>query len=240
MNRIEKEKVVCPICGTAKSMAAMVPVEMIRGGVIETIRKAHPDWPGTGSVCRDDVDHYREEHVQQLLEQDKGELSALDKQVLDAVREEELLSRNLNVEFEHKLTPGQRLADRIAVVAGSWGFITGFILVLLLWISVNSILVFVRHFDPFPFILLNLVLSCVAALQAPVIMMSQNRQESKDRLRAEHDYRVNLKAELEIRALNGKIDQLITHQWQRLLEIQQIQLELLEERRGRGAAPGKD
>ena len=100
--------------------------------------------------------------------------------------------------------------------------------ILVVWIAINSIALIWR-FDPYPFILLNLVLSCIAALQAPVIMMSQNRQEAKDRLRAEHDYQINLKAELEIRHLNAKIDLLLTHQWHRLLEIQQIQTELIEE-----------
>ncbi len=101
--------------------------------------------------------------------------------------------------------------------------------VLIVWITINSIAMMGKPFDPYPFILLNLVLSCLAAIQAPVIMMSQNRQESKDRLRAENDYRVNLKAELEIRHLHSKIDLLLTHQWQRLLEIQQVQTDLLEE-----------
>ncbi len=93
----------------------------------------------------------------------------------------------------------------------------------------NSIVLFLRPFDPYPFILLNLVLSCVAAFQAPIIMMSQNRQEAKDRLRSEHDYQINLKAELEIRHLNEKLDHLLAQQWQRLVEIQQIQMDLMEE-----------
>jgi len=98
-----------------------------------------------------------------------------------------------------------------------------------IWIALNSVLLLRRPFDPYPFILLNLVLSCLAAIQAPVIMMSQNRQESKDRLRSQHDYRVNLKAELEIRQLHDKIDHLLSHQWERLVEIQQIQIDLLSE-----------
>src|SRR5205823_2265166 len=100
---------------------------------------------------------------------------------------------------------------------------------LVVWIVINSLAVLMRPFDPFPYILLNLILSCLAAIQAPIIMMSQNRLEARDRLRAEHDYRVNLKAELEIRHLHWKMDQLLTHQWRRLLEIQQIQTDLMEE-----------
>jgi uncharacterized membrane protein len=120
------------------------------------------------------------------------------------------------------------VADKVAEFGGSWRFIIIFGFILLIWVAVNSIALS-GHFDPYPFILLNLVLSCIAALQAPVIMMSQNRQEAKDRLRSEHDYQVNLKAELEIRHINSKIDMLLTHQWHRLLEIQQIQTELIEE-----------
>jgi uncharacterized membrane protein len=239
MNRTDR-KVVCQICGKETALHSAIPGDVIRESLRATIRKRKPDWPGTGYVCREDMDHFRVEHVQDLLEQDKGDLGELEKQVIKSMQEEDLLSRNLNAEFDQKLTGGQKLADKMADVAGSWGFITGFLLVLVGWIAVNSIYLLRRPFDPFPFILLNLVLSCIAALQAPVIMMSQNRQESKDRLRAEHDYRINLKAELEIRTLNGKIDQLITHQWQRLLEIQEIQLELLEEHRGNRAPRAKE
>ena len=112
------------------------------------------------------------------------------------------------------MTPGQRLADRIAAVGGSWNFITGFVIVLFAWIAINSIALLSRPFDPYPYILLNLVLSCLAAIQAPVIMMSQNRQETRDRLHAMRDYQVNLKAELEIRHLHQKIDHLLSHQWE--------------------------
>jgi uncharacterized membrane protein len=139
------------------------------------------------------------------------------------------LSKNINTEFEQKLTFGERLADRIADFGGSWNFIVIFGGVLLLWVAVNSMIIISRPFDPYPFILLNLVLSCLAAIQAPVILMSQNRQESRDRLRSEHDYLINLKAELEIRHLHEKIDHLLMNHWQRLLEIQEIQMELMEE-----------
>jgi len=139
------------------------------------------------------------------------------------------LSKNINAEFEQNLTFGERLADKIADFGGSWNFIVIFGGVLLLWVAVNSMILIWRPFDPYPFILFNLVLSCLAAFQAPAILMSQNRQESRDRLRSEHDYLINLKAELEIRHLHEKIDHLLMNQWQRLFEIQQIQMELMEE-----------
>ncbi len=117
----------------------------------------------------------------------------------------------------------------MAEFGGSWTFILIFSAVLVTWVVINTITLWRQPFDPFPYILLNLVLSCLAAIQAPIIMMSQNRQESKDRLRGENDYRINLKAELEIRNLNSKMDMLLTHQWQQLLEIQKIQMEMMQE-----------
>lgn len=121
------------------------------------------------------------------------------------------------------------MADKLADFGGSWLFIGIFCGVLIIWLFMNSVALIMKPFDPYPYIFLNLVLSCLAAIQAPVILMSQNRQEVRDRLHAEQDYRVNLKAELEIRHLHEKIDHLLMNQWQRLMEIQQIQMELMEE-----------
>jgi uncharacterized membrane protein len=145
------------------------------------------------------------------------------------LRQHEILSSDIGKQFEKKLTFGERLSDRIASFGGSWRFIILFGAVLLLWIALNAVFLVNRGFDPYPFILLNLILSCLAAIQAPIIMMSQNRAEARDRLRAENDYKINLKAELEIRHLHEKIDHLLRRQYNRLFEIQQIQIELLEE-----------
>jgi len=167
--------------------------------------------------------------VQSLLESEKREVTSLEEEVLTSLRKHELLATNVDAEFEKEWTFGERLADRIASFGGSWTFLIFFGAFITLWIGINAVLLVSRPVDPYPFILLNLVLSCLAAIQAPVIMMSQNRQEAKDRLRSQHDYQVNLKAELEIRHLNEKIDHLLSQQWERLVEIQQIQLELLSE-----------
>jgi uncharacterized membrane protein len=121
------------------------------------------------------------------------------------------------------------LADKVAEFGGSWKFIILYFTVMTLWITANCVLLPWRAFDPFPFILFNLILSMLAAIQAPIIMMSQNRQEWRDRMRAENYYKVNLKAELEVRAIRDKLDQLLHNQWVRLLEIQQIQMEMLED-----------
>ena len=168
-----------------------------------------------------------------LLGRERGELTDLDRQVADSLANHETLAENTEDTYADTRTLGERLADKIADFGGSWTFILIFLAVLGIWMAINAAEGEAKAFDPYPFILLNLVLSCVAALQAPVIMMSQKRQEEKDRLRAENDYRVNLKAELEIRHLHEKMDYMISKQWQRLTEIQQIQLEIMQERGAR-------
>jgi uncharacterized membrane protein len=229
MARRLQDTVLCQICKKQKKRSETIPSELIREPIVETIRKTYPDWSSSGFICISDLNQFRANYVKNVLEKEKGEISTIEEQVIRSVKENELLSKNINTEFEQKLTFGERLADKIADFGGSWNFIVIFGGVLFLWVAVNSMIIIWRPFDPYPFILLNLVLSCLAAVQAPVILMSQNRQESRDRLRSEHDYLINLKAELEIRHLHEKIDHLLMNQWQRLLEIQEIQMELMEE-----------
>ena len=228
----------CEICHRAFAQAEMVPASLVRGPVLATIRGEHPGWSSEGFVCLSDLNRYRTQHVRAALEAERGELTQLEKEVLESLREQELLSRDVNRQFDQELTFGERIADRVAEFGGSWRFIISFCCFLALWIALNTIALFHRAWDPYPYILLNLILSCVAALQAPVIMMSQNRQEARDRIRAENDYQVNLKAELEIRNLHAKLDLLLTQQWQRLLEIQEIQTEMMQELLERRGASG--
>ncbi len=152
---------------------------------------------------------FRAQHIRNLFGGQQREMSQLKHEVLERVEKAETLSRNLVEESDQGLTFGERLADRIAEFGGSWSFILSFLGFLVLWIAVNVYVLLQRPFDPYPFVLLNLILSCVAALQAPVIMISQNRQEAKDRIRSLHDYQVNLKAEIEIRQLHEKLDHMI-------------------------------
>jgi uncharacterized membrane protein len=222
-------KIVCDVCKLAKKPDEVVSGQAVRPAIAELIHRDHPDWDPEKTICRDDLNRYRAQYVQEALEAEKGDLSAVEAEVVESLREGEVLARNVDRQFEEKRTFGQRLADRLATFGGSWKFIIIFMSALLGWIALNTLVLVTRRFDPFPFILLNLVLSCLAALQAPVIMMSQNRLEAKDRLRAQHDYQTNLKAEIEIRGLHEKIDHLIFRQWQRLLEIQEIQTELMAE-----------
>jgi uncharacterized membrane protein len=220
--------VVCQICKKKKTLNEVTPAALVRDPVVEIIRRTYPAWSADGFICLNDLNSFKTEYVHSILEADKGEVTALEEQVVKSLKEEEVLSKDINNEFAGQLSVGDRMADRLAAFGGSWRFISIFGAALLVWIVINSIILLGKPFDPYPFILLNLVLSCLAAIQAPVIMMSQNRQEAKDRLRSQNDYLVNLKAELEIRHLHEKIDHLLRHQWQRLLEIQEIQTDLME------------
>jgi uncharacterized membrane protein len=219
----------CALCGRSLAREDAVVAEAVGEPVASLIRKDHPDWSGTGYVCRTDLARYRTRLVHSLLEEEKGELTHLEQEVLKSLREQELIATDVDQAFEKERTPGERWADRIAALGGSWTFLVGFGAFTGLWVLANSLALLRRPFDPYPFILLNLLLSCLAAIQAPIIMMSQHRLEARDRLRSQHDYQVNLKAELEIRHLHEKVDHLLSNQWERLVEIQQVQLELLAE-----------
>jgi uncharacterized membrane protein len=225
----EDAQLTCQICKEPKSPHAGMIGELVRPSLVEFIRKRAPQWDPKGFICFDDLGAFRQDYVREVLQDEIGELSTLDHEVIESLREHEILSSDISKQFQKKLTFGERLSDRIAEFGGSWKFLIMFGAVLLIWIAINSVVLMTRAFDPYPFILLNLILSCLAAVQAPVIMMSQNRAEARDRLRAENDYKINLKAELEIRHLHEKIDHLLGRQYNRLFEIQQIQIELLEQ-----------
>src|SRR2546426_5128851 len=229
MSKTITAPLVCQMCKKPKSPHSGMIAELVRPSLLEFIQKKLPDLDTKGFICLDDLGEFRKDYIKEVLEDELGELSALDHEVIQSLQQHEILSSDISKQFETKLTFGERLSDRIASFGGSWRFIITFGVVIVLWIAINVVLLVTRAFDPYPFILLNLILSCLAALQAPVIMMSQNRVEARDRLRAENDYKVNLKAELEIRHLHEKIDHLLRSQYNRLFEIQQIQIELLEE-----------
>lgn len=224
----------CAVCGKLFPSGRLYHASSIRPGIFELIRNdVGEGWNPGSHICGPDLSRYRRHYVADLLEQERGELSHLDRQVLESfergVSSVHASAAGLQKDLEGE-TLGQRAADRVAAFGGSWGFIITFVAVLLTWMTINVIGILGGGFDPYPFILLNLVLSCIAALQAPVIMMSQKRQEEKDRLRAESDYMINLRAELEIRQLHDMIEHQMAHQWERLAELQQIQIELLEGR----------
>ena len=156
-------------------------------------------------------------------------MTELEQQVLEKMQSNKFVADNVEPELEREYTFAERLSDKIAEFGGSWKFIISFLSMMFIWMGLNVFWYQNKGFDPYPFILLNLVLSCLAALQAPIIMMSQNRQEEKDRIRSEHDYQVNLSAELQIRMLHEKLDHLMHNQHRQVVEIQQIQIELMQE-----------
>ena len=206
-----------------------VAAKTIHSSILKVIQSDHPEFK-TSDVCSlTELNIYRQKYIGEYLAKEVGELSELESTVLDALKNKNLITEKLGDDDEPLLTFGQRMADRIATFGGSWKFIISFGAFLLIWIMINVLLLQTRAFDPFPFILLNLILSCLAAMQAPFIMMSQNRQEEKDRERAKKDYMINLKSELEIRILHEKIDHLMIHQQHELIEIQKVQIEMMQD-----------
>jgi uncharacterized membrane protein len=218
---------VCVICGKTLPRKELFSCGAIREIVAKQILGDHPIWRPDDFICKHCLIKSGAGYVHFLLESEKGEFADIEQEVLRSIRDHELLVKNVDKEFENSWSFAERMADGIARFGGSWTFILCFGAFLALWIGINTLVLGLHPPDPYPFILLNLMLSCLAAMQAPVIMMSQNRQEAKDRLRAQHDYQINLKAELEIRHLHDKLDHLLSHQWDRLVQIQEFQLDLL-------------
>jgi uncharacterized membrane protein len=229
---------VCQICGRRRGEVPLIRGELIRPRLAQQIERQVPGWSPDSLICLDDLNRFRADYVEAVLQEGIGEISALEQSVVERIARHETLATNVDAELDRTLTLGQRLSDRMASFGGSWRFLILFAAFMVLWMGLNSWLLATRAFDPYPYILLNLALSCLAAVQAPVILMSQNRQEQRDRLRAKNDYLINLKAELEIRLLHEKLDHLLRHQWERLLEIQEIQIELMNELVGRGSRVG--
>ena len=204
-----------------------ISAKNIRQSLLHFINKTHPNFSKNCFLSIEEMNDYREKYISEFLNKKLGNLTEVEKQVIQSVSKNTMISTEVE-EDEKEITFGQKLADKVAEFGGSWGFIIFFMSFLVAWILLNVFWLSNHGFDPYPFILLNLILSCIAAIQAPVIMMSQNRQEEKDRERSKKDYKINLKSELEIRELHEKIDHLIIHYQQDLLEIQKTQIDLLE------------
>ncbi|HUW51493.1 MAG TPA: DUF1003 domain-containing protein [Sulfuricella sp.] len=229
MSKTQTHQHICIVCGKSFLAKDVISGATVRDALSELILRDHPDWSPDAFICRADLSRYNTNYVESILESERGELTSLEKEVVESLRQHEILSMNVDAESEKAWTFGERLADKVAAFGGSWTFLICFAVFLAAWVVMNSAVIYWRPVDPYPFIFLNLILSCLAAIQAPIIMMSQNRQEAKDRLRSEHDYQVNLKAELEIRHLNEKLDHLLSHQWERLVQIQQVQIQMLSQ-----------
>jgi uncharacterized membrane protein len=221
-------KVACSLCNTLVESRTLVAAQKLEPPLFDLIKRERPEWPGTRGICNACREQYRAKKFIGYLEEEYSKISDMEKAIATQVARRGRVSRLVHQEYEAQLTLGQRIADRVARFGGSWPFIGLFGLVLVAWMAVNSFLLARRPFDPYPYILLNLVLSTLAALQAPVIMMSQNRQAEKDRLQAQQEYQINLMAEIEIRDLHDKLDGLRHRQWHELWHMQQRQLQLLE------------
>ena len=224
-----KEKGRCHITGIEYDLDELIPADDVRESIIDEIRKDHPDFNEHSLISTTELFKYRQRQMEQLVKKEVGEITELEAQVLERLKSNKFISDNLEPDMESEATIGEKLSDKIAEFGGSWRFIIFFVCVMIVWMTLNAVVYHEKGFDPYPFILLNLVLSCLAALQAPIIMMSQNRQNDKDRTRSEHDYQVNLAAELQIRLLHDKIDHMMLNQHKQIVEIQEIQMELLQE-----------
>lgn len=212
----------------------------VRDCLLEEIQKDAPDFNNDSLLALSELNEYRGRYMRSLLKKEGNVLSELENKVIAALHNHEIISHDIAEDKREDKEPfGEKLADRVAEFVGSWKFIIIFSLMLFVWMVINVILA-TKAFDPYPFILLNLILSCVAAMQAPLIMMSQNRQEIKDRDRAKSDYIINLKSELEVRLLNEKIDHLINNQQTRMMEIQEVQMDIMNDILERLQGKGKE
>lgn len=221
------DKIICN--KKLKNKEGYIKGGMIREPIFKLIKEANPGFTKGCYILQNEVDKYRKIHLENLIRLENRSFNKLDKEVIQAISNKNVISDNIENNLDKSLSYGQRIADKVADFGGSWTFIFSFGIFLILWMVINVWFLTKKPFDPYPFILLNLILSTLAAIQAPVIMMSQNRQEDKDRKRGESDYKINLKAELEIKLLHEKIDHLILSQNNRLLEMQEIQTDYLEE-----------
>lgn len=221
-------KVACSLCGTQVEARTLFSGQKLELPLFDLIKRDRPDWPGTRGICTSCHDQYRAKKLLSYLEAEYDKISEMEKAVVTKIARRGRISRLVDKQYESQMTFGEHVADKVAQFGGSWTFIGIFGAVLFGWMALNS-WILVRHpFDPYPFILLNLVLSTIAALQAPVIMMSQNRLAEHDRMQAMQDYQINLMAEMEIRDLHDKLDGLRNRQWHELWHLQQRQIELLE------------
>lgn len=219
----------CPVCQETRAAWEMVPGEAIGNPLSIILRAQYPLWSAAMPICTVCLTRGVVQHLQYLLDEEKNAVQHQAQAMAQELKPLTLVARDVNEEIDSRRTLAERVSDTLTIFVGSWAFLATQIAFLVVWIILNSAILLSRQFDPYPFILLNLVFSLWASLQAPLIMMSQNRQDTRDRLRNANDYRVNLRAELEIQYLNRKIDQMLSLHWPQLMQIQQLQMELMQQ-----------
>jgi uncharacterized membrane protein len=230
-------KVNCSLCDTQVEGRNLASPQKLENRILDLIRKDRPEWEAKRGICSNCLEQYRAKKFVSYLEAEYQKLSEIEHAVVSKITRRGRVSGVVQQDLDAAMTFGERVADRVAQFGGSWPFIGLFGGILVVWMVINAWVLASHPFDPYPFILLNLVLSTLAALQAPVIMMSQNRQAHKDRIHAQQDYEINLMAEIEIRDLHDKMDSLRFKQWHELWHIQKRQIELLEHLCAQGADP---
>ena len=222
----------CDICKKLYPEEQLITGHGIRHEIEDLIKNDHPGWNDNSRICKTDFNAFRIKYTIKIIEEEKGSIELLEDAVINSIKQNDIMTFNTRITNE-PMKVGDRISDKVASFGGSWKFIIIFFIILFVWILINSLYFLSGPFDPYPFILMNLILSCLAAIQAPIIMMSQNRQEMKDRIRSENDYKINLKSEIEIRTLHEKVDHLLLDQWSKMMRIQEIQIEILEEIRNK-------
>jgi uncharacterized membrane protein len=199
-------KELCQISGKLLGKHQLLPALAVSDSLVSFIKSLGYEWNREGYISVSELNHFVKQKLEQMVEESKGKLDVEEKDVLASFADHDIMAEDVDTDYDKNLTAADRLSDAIADFGGSWSFIIIFFGAIIVWICLNIFIP--ERIDPYPFILLNLILSCLAAVQAPIIMMSQKRQEARDRLRSKNDYKVNLKAELEIRQLHEKIDHL--------------------------------
>jgi len=230
-------KVNCSLCDTQVEGRTLASPQKLENRILDLIKQDRPEWEGKRGICPNCLEQYRAKKFVTYLEAEYQKLSEIEHAVVSKITRRGRVSRVVHQDLDAAMTLGERVADKVAQFGGSWRFISLFGGILIVWMVINAWVLASHPFDPYPFILLNLVLSTLAALQAPVIMMSQNRQAHKDRMQANQEYEINLMAEIEIRDLHDKLDSLRFKQWHELWHIQKRQIELLEHLCERQANP---
>ncbi|HIW71550.1 MAG TPA: DUF1003 domain-containing protein [Candidatus Levilactobacillus faecigallinarum] len=219
----------CLVDGESISMETSLQLTELDPGLRNRIKRDYPQAKATDYICGHHLLKYRLERVDSMINADLKQTKKINQKLTRALQSDDYDIIDVNEVLNDNLTFGQKVSDDVARFGGSWGFILVFMFVLLSWMIINGLHLFGVNFDNYPYILLNLVLSCVAAVQAPIIMMSQNRSADRDRMMAENDYHVNLKSEHELRLLHAKVDHLAQNQVPHTMEIERFQLEILGE-----------